>query len=235
MENTKFQPVIELLDRLRKLLLPGSYVKEGSTTCIIDMGHGGILDGRYVTAPDKMYKHSDDFTFYEGVFNRAVGYTLAYEMYKYNQSYILLNTSDHNMLLTKRCRLIEDWGYWAKNTKDSDIYVRSIHGNAHGIHSANGVEVYTSPGQTLSDPLASIEFDALRKLGWRMRTDYRDGDPDKEERFTILTGHKYPAFLDELGFFTNYDQALAMCDPETISMMADFMFKAHMEISNYLK
>src|SRR5690606_5388228 len=43
---------------------------------IIDAGHGGIVDGRYVT-PGKQYKFNDGTVIYEGVVNRAIGKLLA--------------------------------------------------------------------------------------------------------------------------------------------------------------
>ena len=41
-------------------------------TWLIDAGHGGFMDGEYVTAPAKMYEHSPEEIFYEGVFNRQI-------------------------------------------------------------------------------------------------------------------------------------------------------------------
>ena len=39
---------------------------------LLDAGHGGIINGQYVTAPKKMFVFPDGFTIYEGVWNRLV-------------------------------------------------------------------------------------------------------------------------------------------------------------------
>jgi N-acetylmuramoyl-L-alanine amidase len=43
---------------------------------ILDPGHGGMIDGKYQTFPNKMCDHGD-FIFYEGVFNRQIVVKLA--------------------------------------------------------------------------------------------------------------------------------------------------------------
>lgn len=81
----------------------------------------------------------------------------------------------------------------------------SIHCNGFRIAKANGFEVFTSPGQTESDELATTIFRA-HKRRWpdrNFRTDPTDGDVDKEAKFRILTGTIGPAVLVELGFISN--------------------------------
>ena len=75
----------------------------------------------------------------------------------------------------------------------------SIHANAGGGH---GIEVFTSPGQTESDSWATDVLDSMAKEfpNRRIRSDFRDGDADKEARFTVLTKTSKPAILVELGF-----------------------------------
>lgn len=79
-------------------------------------------------------------------------------------------------------------------------FLISIHGNAGG---GQGWEVWTSPGQTESDKLATKLFEAAKYYlqGFRMRHDYSDGDPDKESKFTILTKTTCPAVLTENLFY----------------------------------
>lgn len=75
----------------------------------------------------------------------------------------------------------------------------SIHCNAGG---GRGFEAFTSPGQTKSDPWATEILEELSESfpGRPIRKDLRDGDPDKEQRFTVLTRTKHSAVLVELGF-----------------------------------
>ena len=81
----------------------------------------------------------------------------------------------------------------------------SIHSNAGGGH---GSEIYTSPGNTKSDAIATIfgkEF--IKEFPKRkLRTDYSDGDLDKERRFYVLTKTKMPAVLTENFFMDNFEE-----------------------------
>lgn len=227
MENEKFQPVVDLLEKLRRKVPPSHYNrKNGSSIQIIDMGHGGLVNGHYVTAPSKMCRHSEDFTFYEGVFDRALGYTIAYELLVANRNYIFVDTSDHDMTLMDRRRRIDrilpaltDMGY--------KPWLHSVHGNAAEVHQATGFELYTLPGYDDSDKIAELIFEEAKRLKWEMR---RGSDGvDKEARFSILK-NDCPSILTEWGFFTNYEQALQMCNPETISSIAVRMLHADIEI-----
>lgn len=90
------------------------------------------------------------------------------------------------------------------NAWGADVVV-AIHCNAASNSSAQGVEVWTWPGQSESDILADW---VLAKLG-RMRSklgparkDASDGDGDKEARFAVL-GTKAPAVLVEMGFISH--------------------------------
>lgn len=92
-----------------------------------------------------------------------------------------------------------------------NVLLVSIHLNAAGCGTwmnARGWEAWTSPGVTDSDRLAECLYDAARKVlpkGTLIRTDFTDGDSDKEARFAILTGTKCPAVLTENLFQDNHD------------------------------
>jgi len=81
-------------------------------------------------------------------------------------------------------------------------YVVSIHSNGGGGH---GFEVYTSPGETTSDRIATEYANWIKKFFpmMRFRSDYADGDVDKEARFTVLTRTSIPAILTENLFMDN--------------------------------
>ena len=92
--------------------------------------------------------------------------------------------------------------------KDNCLYV-SIHVNASaksGWDKATGFSIYTSPGETKSDILATDIFDAaaelLKPTGKKFRKDTSDGDPDFEENFYVLRKTTCPAVLTE-NFFQN--------------------------------
>jgi N-acetylmuramoyl-L-alanine amidase len=100
--------------------------------------------------------------------------------------------------LCLRCKIVNDL---CKVYKDA-IYV-SIHVNAAGSdgkwHNATGWEVYTTPGETKSDKLATYLYNAAKynTKDKKMRTDYSDGDPDKEAHLYVLKNTICPAVLTE--------------------------------------
>lgn len=88
----------------------------------------------------------------------------------------------------------------------------SIHANAGG---GTGFECFTTPGQTESDKLATelLHFYAEDFGTLVGRYDTKDGDPDKEARFTVLTATKGPAVLFELGFMDRESDLKLMLEP----------------------
>ena len=93
--------------------------------------------------------------------------------------------------------------------KKTDCLYVSIHVNAsakNGWDKATGFAIYTSPGETKSDALATYIFDAaaelLKPTGKKFRKDMSDGDPDFEENFYVLRKTICPAVLTE-NFFQN--------------------------------
>ena len=90
----------------------------------------------------------------------------------------------------------------------------SVHANAGG---GTGWEVYTSPGETKADAIATVFAEEAQRVfvpdGWRMRFDYADGDPDKEAAFYILKHTSCPAILTENFFMdTEKDCRFIMSD-----------------------
>ena len=88
----------------------------------------------------------------------------------------------------------------------------SIHCNAGG---GRGIEVFTSPGETLSDPWATCVLEELHAdfPDRPLRTDVSDGDPDKEARFTVLTKTRRSAILVEMGFIDTEEGQRFLSDP----------------------
>ena len=100
--------------------------------------------------------------------------------------------------LSLRCNIVNELVKQYKNC----IYV-SIHVNAAASdgkwHNATGWEVYTSVGKTKSDELATCLYNAAKYNAQdkKMRTDYSDGDPDKEAHLYVLKHTNCPAVLTE--------------------------------------
>ena len=85
-----------------------------------------------------------------------------------------------------------------------NVILISLHLNAAGDgtrwHTATGWSCYTCKGQTESDRLADCLYKVAEQIlkNQVIRTDYaRDGDPDWEENFYILSHSLCPAVLTE--------------------------------------
>ena len=114
-----------------------------------------------------------------------------------------LNLTQSKELVT-RCQIVNNLVKQHKNC----IYV-SIHLNAAGAdgkwHEGTGWEIYTSPGKTKSDTLATYIYNAAKKNleNVKMRTDFSDGDADKEANLYVLKNTNCPAVLTENFFQDN--------------------------------
>lgn len=106
--------------------------------------------------------------------------------------------------LQLRCKIVNDL---CKLYKDC-VYV-SIHVNAASSdgkwHTATGWEIYTTPGKTKADKLATCLYEAAKKnfKDIKLRTDFFDGDPDKEANLYVLKHTSCPAVLTENLFQDN--------------------------------
>ena len=90
------------------------------------------------------------------------------------------------------------------NEARTDFFL-SIHCNSASNRGASGFEVFTAPGQTDADELATFLFvDYARAFPSKLkRIDDKDGDPDKEANFLVLRRTKSPAVLFELDFISS--------------------------------
>ena len=109
--------------------------------------------------------------------------------------------------LSVRTSLSNDWG--------AELFV-SIHCNSAVSPNAEGYEVWTSPGDTQGDVLATCIYKQIAaefpdRAG---RADYSDGDPDKESRFYVLVHTDAPACLVEMAFISNDAEAALLADAE---------------------
>lgn len=181
---------------------------------LIDNGHG--IDTLGKCSPDKSlreYKWVREIATMLCNFLKNVGYDAR-----------LIVPEETDISLKERCRRVN--AICDKEGKDNVLFV-SIHSNAAGADgkwkTAGGWCVYTSPGQTKSDILATEiwnaakewltpyidRFPLLQRKGEYdsrqrpMRADWSDGDPDYEARFAVLTGTKCAAVLTESLFQDN--------------------------------
>ena len=199
-------------------------INDSNNIWALDAGHG-------VDTPGKRSPKWDNGTqLFEWQYTRKIREAIIELLELYNISYYIVNPEDYDVGLTERANRINQVRY--KHTKTEVIAV-SIHGNAAGVESATGYEVYTSPGETKSDPVAEVFFKHAEKTKlFRMRRDTSDGDNDKEARFTILTKTNGPAILTESGFYTNEYECSQMLDGNYIKKIAAMHVTAILEIEN---
>lgn len=170
---------------------------------LIDAGHGG-KDSGAVSHDGK-------------VFEKDVALTVAKRVHEILSpyGYVLLSRRDDVFLtLSERAE--------KANAIEADLL--SIHCNAGG---GRGFEVFTSPGQTNSDPWATRVLEELhaRFPNHPLRTDLSDGDPDKEARFTVLTKTRRSAILVELGFIDTPEGQAFLSDPANQEGLAQAIAK----------
>lgn len=204
------------------------HITDSNVLVVIDAGHGGIVNGEYDTAPNKMFDHGD-FVFYEGVFNRQIAIKFAKKLKDNGISHAFTTNSNYDISLPVRVSRANNIN---RLHRGKYVYFVSIHGNAAGTRKANGVEAFTSPGVTDSDYIADAYLNDLNDLGWRMRYG-RDEylERDKESRFYVLVNTICPAILLELGFFTNKEQAKNMMKPDVQDKIVNLMYKSHLKVA----
>jgi N-acetylmuramoyl-L-alanine amidase len=186
---------------------------------LLDAGHGGLINGRYVTAPKKMFKFPDGVTIYEGVINRHITDKLAVLLKEADIEYWFIHDpQDDNSLQVRVAKA--DNAY----TKDKRCIFLSIHSNAGA---GSGFEIFTSKGQTKSDKIAQIFCEVYKKHfpEYPMRSDKLDGDDDKEEDFYVLRKTDCPAVLVENLFFDNHREALFLLSEKGQQELAQCLFE----------
>lgn len=125
------------------------------------------------------------------------------------------------------------------NDANADAFI-SVHCNSGPPGQGSGYEVFTSPGQTLSDRLATDVFRSYM-AAFPLKTkrmDLSDGDEDKEEKFTVLTQTRCRAILFELEFIHTPQGEAWLADPANQSKAADALaygVMRHFEIGAYAR
>ncbi len=206
----------------------------GKYLWLLDNGHGGIINGEYQTAGKRSPVLEDGRQLFEGVFNRAVvDRIVAHCSAAGIETHKLVDT-EIDVSLRTRTDLAND--IYRKNLQTGGkpcIFV-SVHADAFTptgkleFNTAHGWTVYTSKGETLSDQIAKVFFDEMKLVypNQRFRTDFTDGDPDKEENFWVLRKTVMPAILTENFFMTNKDDVEILLSEEGRDKIALAHFNA---------
>lgn len=170
---------------------------------LLDNGHGKNCNGK------RSPKFEDGSQFFEYEFSRDIVRRIANKLDEIGVLYrILVPEVDEDIKLTERARRANE--ICAEYGKEDCIFI-SVHANAAGNGSewknARGWSVWTTKGNTKSDPIATIFFEEAEKIlpkcGMTLRKDITDGDPDYEENFTVIYKTVCPAVLTENLFMDN--------------------------------
>lgn len=164
---------------------------------LLDNGHGGLINGEYQTE-GKRKDWGDHGIIYEGEFNRAIVNGIIEILTEKKIPYVNIAPEYRDVTLTTRVNRANEFS-------GQPCFYMSVHANAGG---GNGVEVFTSPGRTKSDQIATIFGEEFQNTfpNRRLRTDFSDGDLDKEEKFFVLMNTKMPAILTENFFMDNLEE-----------------------------
>ena len=165
-------------------------------------------------------KRSPDGKFREYVYSRKVCKAVQEELLSRGVDCVIDYLDDDMPGLTSSQELIKRVKIVNKIAKKTDCLYVSIHVNASaksGWDKATGFAIYTSPGETKSDILATDIFDTaaelLKPIGKSLRKDMSDNDPDFEENFYVLRKTTCPAVLTE-NFFQNTKSDVAWLESE---------------------
>lgn len=164
----------------------------------IDAGHGGSDSG--AVGPT-------GFTEKEAVLDisRFIRFGLVDPREVLAHEVFMTRENDETLSLQSRCSIA--------NSRGADLFI-SVHANAAALPSAHGFEVWTSPGYTAADPIATKIFNTVREAFPALagRVDSSDGDPDKESKFYVLVNTAMPAVLIETAFISNPTEELWLMD-----------------------
>lgn len=164
---------------------------------LLDNGHGGLINGEYQTN-GKRKDWGNGQVVYEGEFNRAIVNGIIEQLTTLKIPYINIAPEYWDVRLeTRVARANKMFGH--------KCFYLSVHSNAGG---GKGSEIFTSPGDTKSDKIATVFGEEYMNEfpNQKLRTDFSDGDLDKERRFYVLTRTRVPAILTENFFMDNFEE-----------------------------
>jgi N-acetylmuramoyl-L-alanine amidase len=175
---------------------------------LIDNGHGSNTAG----------KRSPDGLFREYAYTREIAAEVSYRLRRLGYDCELLVPELFDVALIERVHRVN---VKCQAFGASNVLLVSIHCNAAGNGkewlNGRGWEAWTSPGQTEGDKLAECLYQYALNVfapGTPIRSDWGDGDFDKENHFTILSKTLCPAVLTENFFMDNKADVAYMLSDE---------------------
>ena len=169
---------------------------------LLDNGHGGLINGVYQTPGKRSPIWNDGSQLFEGEFNRAIVNGIIEDLTALRIPYVNIAPEYRDVTLQTRMNRANKFG-------SRNCFYLSVHSNAGGGH---GSEVFTSRGNTKSDKIATIFGEEFKREfpNRRLRTDFSDGDLDKEKNFFVLKNTRMPAILTENFFMDNEEECKSL-------------------------
>ncbi len=210
---------------------------------LIDNGHGENTPGK--CSPDKRLREYKQA--------RVIAHRVVEQLARDGVEAHLLVPEESDISLAERCRRVNRY---CDKYGASHVLLVSVHHNAAGADgqwkTAGGWSVYTSPGQTHADQLATDlwnaaevclkkyiedfpahkangDYDSKQKP---MRADWSDKDPDYEARYYILLHTKCSAALTENLFQDNRADVDYLLSEEGVRSIVQLHCKG---ITDYIK
>ncbi len=196
-------------------------------TVLLDNGHGGLINGIYQTPGKRSPVWKDKTILYEGEFNRAIVNAIIEQLTILKIPYVNIAPEYTDVTLSERVKR-------ANTYSSANSFYLSIHSNAGG---GSGSEIYTSKGNTKSDSIATIFGDIYKNIfpERKLRTDYLDGDLDKEVDFYVIKNTKMPAILIENFFMDNEEECKNLLMSRTgRQRIVDYHVKSIVAVSRQL-
>jgi N-acetylmuramoyl-L-alanine amidase len=186
---------------------------------VLDNGHGVETPGK------RSPKWKDGTQLFEYEFNRNIVNRIAKGLSLLAIDYKILVPETIDISLSERVR---------RANKIQNGILISVHANAGG---GSGFEIYTSPGKTQSDDIATIFCQEAEKAfpEFKMRFDKSDGDLDKEADFYVLSKSNCPAILTENLFMDNEQDCKFLMTENGRQRIADYHINSIIKIWNNSK
>lgn len=174
---------------------------------LLDNGHGSNTSGK------RSPKWADGSQLFEWEYTRRVTEELERRLRTLGFRVERIVKEESDVPLQVRCDRVNELASEYRNYK---VLLVSVHCNAM-TGKAQGWEVWTSPGKTEADTLATFVWESAKKhLGkeFPMRGDFSDGDPDWEGNLYILKHTTCPAILTENLFMDNEEDCKFLLSPK---------------------
>lgn len=168
----------------------------------IDNGHGKDTPGK--RSPWSAHGVKPELPFFEYQYCREIAKRLEQVLIEDGYDVYMVTPEENDVKLEVRGarinKVIEEASKVGKHVLSISLH-NDAAGNGSKWYKAYGWSVWTTPGQTNSDVLATCLFNAadevLSPLGKKLRKDMKDGDPDYENNWAICKIPKCPAVLTE--------------------------------------